>query len=319
MAPDREKSGRLEPLRSYPVGMVSTSDASRAAHTVDTVAPGEGGSDAAARVVRVEGGNSWAAGLPDLWAYREVLYFMLVRNLRIHYRQAVLGGAWAVLQPLAMMGVLVLVAHVLIKVPSGGVPYPLFAFAALVPWTLFSQSITVAAESIVRDVNLVSKVYVPRLIIPAAAIGALIVDFVIALAMFLVLMVLYSRAPGLDALAWIPALAVLTLAVSLGVGVWLSALMVMYRDVRWAVPLLSQIWFLATPVAYSATLIPADWRPVYGLNPMAGVVEGFRSALIGGSGPATSLLAVSAAVALLLLVGGLRYFRRVDRLFADVI
>jgi len=247
------------------------------------------------------------------------MYLLLIRNLKIHYRQAALGASWAVLQPLALMGVLLLVAHVLIQVPSEGVPYPLYAFTALAVWTLFVQSLTVASESIVRDMNLVSKVYVPRLIIPLAAIGALLVDFVIALGIVFLLMALYSKAPGLEALAWTPAIALLALAVCVAVGVWLSALMVMYRDIRWVVPLLTLVWFLATPVAYPATLVPPDWRLLYGLNPMAGVVEGFRSALLGTNPPATGMLAVSAAVTVLLLVGAFTYFRRVDRIFADVI
>jgi lipopolysaccharide transport system permease protein len=303
----------------YAVSMVSRSASDEGVATGSLPLSDSQDATPNAKLVRVEGGSGWAAGLPDVWTYREVLYFLLIRNLKIHYRQAVLGAAWAVLQPLALMGVLLLVAHVLIKVPSEGVPYPLFAFAALAPWTLFSQSLTVAAESIVRDMNLVSKVYVPRLIIPLAAIGALLLDFVIALGIVFLLMAVYSKAPGLDALAWTPALALLALAVSVAVGVWLSALMVMYRDVRWGVPLLAQVWLLATPVAYPATLVPPHWRLLYGLNPMAGVVEGFRSALLGTNAPATGMLAVSAAVAVLLLVGAFTYFRRVDRIFADVI
>jgi len=177
----------------------------------------------------------------------------------------------------------------------------------------------VAAESIVRDMNLVSKVYIPRLIIPLAAIGVLIVDFVIAFGFLLIMMALYSWPPGLAALAWVPATTLLALAVSLGVGVWLSALMVLYRDVRWVVPLLVQVWFFATPVAYSASLVPAGWRFPYYLNPMAGVVEGFRSGLLGTDTPPGGMLAVSGAVAIVLVVGAFTYFRRVDRIFADVI
>lgn len=300
--------------------MVSRSAAREAGLATESVPLAESqDSESSAKLVRVQGGSAWAAGLSDLWAYREVLYFMLIRNLKIRFRQALLGVAWAVLQPLALMGVLVFVAHVLFKAPSQGVPYPLFALAALVPWTLFAQSLTVAAESIVRDMNLVSKIYIPRLIIPLAAIGVLIVDFVIAFGIVLILMALYSWPPGLAALAWIPATTLLALAVSVGVGVWLSALMVMYRDIRWVVPLLVQVWLFATPVAYSATLVPADWRLLYYLNPMAGVVEGFRSGLLGTNAPPSGMFGVSAAVAVLLLVGAFTYFRRVDRIFADVI
>jgi lipopolysaccharide transport system permease protein len=179
--------------------------------------------------------------------------------------------------------------------------------------------VTVAAESVVRDMNLVSKVYVPRLIIPVAAVGSLVVDFLIALGLLFVLMALYSTAPEAGALVWLPALTLLALAVSLAAGVWLSALMVMYRDVRWIVPFLLQVLLIATPVAYPSSLVPEEWRLVYFLNPMAGVVEGFRSALLGTNPPATGMLAVSAAVALVCLSGALAYFRRVDRVFADVI
>jgi lipopolysaccharide transport system permease protein len=272
-----------------------------------------------AKVVRVEGGKSWAARLPDLWEAREVLQYLVVRNLKIHYRQTVLGAAWAVLQPLALMAVFVLVVEKLIKVPSDGVPYPLFAFAGLVPWTLFSQSVTVASESVVRDLNLVSKVYVPRLIIPISAVLSLVVDFLIALGLLFVLMALYSIAPDATALLWVPALSLLALVVSVAVGVWLSAAMVMYRDVHWSIPLLLQIWLLVTPVAYPSSLVPDALQPLYGLNPMAGVVEGFRSALLGTNPPATGMLAISTLVAFLLLWGALSYFRRVDRIFADVI
>jgi homopolymeric O-antigen transport system permease protein len=301
-------------------GMVSKSAAREAGLASESVLPADSHDSAqSAKVVRFEGGSGWAAGLPDLWVYREVLYFMLVRNLKIRFRQALLGAAWAVIQPLALMGVLVFVAHVVFKAPSQGVPYPLFAFAGLVPWTLFSQSVTVAAESIVRDMNLVSKVYIPRLIIPLAAIGVLIVDFLIAFGIVLILMALYSWPPGLASLAWVPATTLLALTVSVGVGVWLSALMVLYRDVRWVVPLLVQVWLFATPVAYSASLVPEHWQLLYYVNPMAGVVEGFRSGLLGTETPAAGLFAVSGAVGVSLLVGAFAYFRRVDRIFADVI
>jgi lipopolysaccharide transport system permease protein len=271
------------------------------------------------KVVRVERGKRWAATLPELWAAREVLYFMVLRNLKIHYRQTVLGAAWAVLQPLALMGVLVLVAEKLIEVPSEGTPYALFVFAALVPWTFFSNAVTVGAESVVRDMNLVSKVYVPRLIIPIAAVVSLVVDFLIALGLLFVLMALYSTPPQAGAVVWVPALTLLTLAVATAAALWLSALMVMYRDVRWIVPFLLQVLLIATPVAYPSSLVPEDWQLVYALNPMAGVVEAFRAAVLGTSSPATGMLAVSVAVTLVLLLGGFAYFRRVEQIFADVI
>jgi lipopolysaccharide transport system permease protein len=273
----------------------------------------------AARVVRVQAGKGWAAGPREVWEHREVLYFLLLRNLKARYRQTVLGAAWAVLQPLALMGVFVIFLEKLIGVPSEGIPYPIFAFAALVPWGLASSSVTVAAESVVRDMNLVSKVYVPRLLIPFAAVGALLVDFLIALGILFVLMTLYSISPEPTALFVVPALTLLALALALAVGVWLSALMVMYRDVRSAVPFLAQLWLFATPVAYPSSLVPDEWQTVYALNPMVGVVEGFRWALLGTPAPDSGMLAISGVMTVLLLGGAFTYFRRVDRIFADVI
>lgn len=272
-----------------------------------------------AKTVRIKPGRGWSASLPDVWEHREVLFFLVLRNLKVRYRQTALGAAWAVLQPLALMGVLVIFIEKIIHVPSDGAPYPLFALAALVPWVLVSQSITLAGESVVRDLNLVSKVYVPRLVIPLAAVGALLVDFVIALALLLVMMGAYSTAPAASTIIAIPLLSVVALALSTAVGVWLSALMVMYRDVRSLVPFLTQIWFFATPIAYPTSLVPEEWRTVYALNPMAGVVEGFRWALLDTPPPPTGMVAASAIVTALLLWIGLTYFRRVDRIFADVI
>jgi lipopolysaccharide transport system permease protein len=263
--------------------------------------------------------KSWAASYREIWEHREVLYFLTLRNLKVRYRQTVLGAAWAVLQPLALMGLFVLVVEKLMTVRSGGAPYPLFAFAALVPWGLFSQSLTLAAPSVVQDMNLVSKVYVPRLLIPLAAIGILLVDFMIALGILFAMMALYSTAPHLDALVWIPSMTLLALVTSLAVGIWLSALMVMYRDVRAVVPFLVQALLFLTPVAYSSNLVPERWRLIYGLNPMASVVEGFRTGLLGTSPPAGRMVAASVIVAVALLGVALAYFRRVDRIFADVI
>jgi lipopolysaccharide transport system permease protein len=268
---------------------------------------------------RFHGRKGWAASSREIWEYREVLYFLTLRNLKVRYRQTVLGGAWAVLQPLALMGLFVLIVEKVMAVRSGDVPYPLFAFAALVPWGLFSQSLTLAAPSVVQDMNLVSKVYVPRLLIPLAAIAVLLIDFLITLAILFVMMALYSTSPDPAALIWIPALTLLALVASVGVGVWLSALMVMYRDVRAIVPFLVQFLLFLTPVAYSSTLVPERWRVVYALNPMATVVEGFRSALVGGDPPGAAMITASTIVAIALLVGALTYFRRVDRIFADVI
>jgi lipopolysaccharide transport system permease protein len=294
--------------------MTETSTAARRARVDASRIPG-----ASARTVRIRPGRGWSASLREVWEHREVLFFLLLRNLKVRYRQTVLGAAWAVLQPLALMGVFVIFVEKIIKVPSDGAPYPLFAFSALVPWVLVSQSLTFAGESVVRDINLVSKAYVPRLIIPFAAVGALVVDFLIAFALLLLMMGGYSTAPKPIAILFVPLFSALALALATAVGVWLAALMVMYRDVRSIVPVLTQIWFFATPVAYPTSLVPEEWRTVYGLNPMVGVIDGFRWALLGTPPPTTGTLAASAAVVLLLLWAGLRYFRHVDRVFADVI
>jgi lipopolysaccharide transport system permease protein len=265
------------------------------------------------------GRKGWAAGCQEIWEYREVLYFLTLRNLKVRYRQTVLGAAWAVLQPLALMGLFVLVVEKLLTVRSEGVPYPLFAFAALVPWGLFSQSITLAAPSVVQDMNLVSKIYVPRLLIPLAAIAVLLVDFLITLGILFGMMAFYSASPDVAALLWIPCLTLLALITSIAIGVSLSALMVMYRDVRAVVPFLTQALLFLTPVAYSSDLVPERWRVVYALNPMVSVVEGFRSALLGTDAPTGNMLAASVIVAVIILGAALMYFRRVDRIFADVI
>jgi lipopolysaccharide transport system permease protein len=203
---------------------------------------------------RFHGRKGWVAISREIWEYREVLYFLTLRNLKVRYRQTVLGAAWAVLQPLALMGLFVLIVEKVMAVRSGAVPYPLFALAALVPWGLFSQSLTLAAPSVVQDMNLVSKVYVPRLLIPLAAIAVLLIDFLITLAILFVMMAIYSTSPDPSALIWIPALTLLALAASVGVGVWLSALMVMYRDVRVVVPFLVQFLLFLTPVSWKASV-----------------------------------------------------------------
>jgi len=275
--------------------------------------------DGKRRVLRLDGRDVWTTSLLELWEHREVLYFLVVRNLKIRYRQTVLGAAWAVVQPLALMLVFVVFVEKVIKVPSQGVPYPLFAFSALVPWMLFSQSLTNASESVVRDINLVSKVYVPRLLLPLAAVGALLVDFAITFGVLLAMMAWYREAPQLGALLWIPLLTMLVLLLSVAFGVLLSALMVMYRDIRSLVPLLVQVWLFASPVAYPSSLVPEQWRVVYALNPMATIVEGFRAALVDTPAPSSDMVAVSAGATLLLLLAALAYFRRSDRVFADVI
>jgi len=281
--------------------------------------PGNGVLPASARVARIGPEEGWTRLLAEVWEHREVLYFLIVRNLKIRYRQTAIGAAWAVVQPLALMVVFVVVAQKILNLSSEGVPYPVFAFAALIPWTLFSGALTLASESVVRDINLVSKVYIPRLLLPISAIGALLVDFLVSFVLLLGMMAVYGIAPEVSALWWIPGLTLLIIALTLALGFLLSALMVRYRDIRSIVPLLVQLFLFATPIAYSITLIPEEWRAVYGLNPMAGPVAGFRSALLGTPAPDGGMLAVSVVTTLVLLIVGLAYFVRTDRTFADVI
>jgi homopolymeric O-antigen transport system permease protein len=275
--------------------------------------------DGRRHVVRLDARDVWTTSLAELWAHREVLYFLVVRNLKVRYRQTVLGAAWAVAQPLALMLVFVVFVERIIDVPSQGVPYPLFAFAALVPWTLFAQAVTNASESVVRDINLVSKIYVPRLLLPLAAVGALLVDFAVSFGVLLLMMAGYRVAPQPQALLWIPLLTVLAVLLSVAVGVLLSALMVMYRDIRSLVPLLVQVWLFASPVAYPSSLVPEQWQVVYALNPMVTIIDGFRAALLDTPPPSVSMVAASAGATVVLLCAALVYFRRSDQVFADVI
>jgi lipopolysaccharide transport system permease protein len=269
--------------------------------------------------VTIEPGKGWAATLTDLIRYRDTLYFLALRDLKVRYRQTFLGVAWAVLQPLALMGTFALFMGQILKIPSDNVPYPVFAYAGLVPWTLFAGTLVAASDSLIRDVNLVSKIYFPRLILPIASSGALLLDFVIALGGLFVLMSLYSIAPDGAHIAWLPLFALLALGLAVALGLWLSALNVMYRDVRAFVPFLVQVLLFASPVSYPSSVVPHAWRALYGLNPMAGVIEGFRWALLGTETPPGPMLAVSAVMVAALFAGGLVYFRRMDRVFADVI
>ncbi|HEV2844588.1 MAG TPA: ABC transporter permease [Thermoanaerobaculia bacterium] len=263
--------------------------------------------------------RGWArVDLRELWSYRELLYFLVWRDVKVRYKQTALGVAWAVLQPVATMLVFSLFFGRLAGVPSDGVPYPLFSFAALVPWTFFATGLALSANSLVGSQNLVTKVYFPRLVIPAATVLSGVVDFALAFAVLLGMMAGYGLPPGPRLLWTIPFL-LLALVTSLGAGLWLSALNVRYRDVRYVIPFLVQLWLFATPIAYPGSLLEEPWRTVYGINPMVGVVEGFRWALLGTGAPPGPAVAVSGLAALALLAGGVLYFRRTERTFADVI
>ena len=256
--------------------------------------------------------------LKDVFLYRELLYFLVWRDIKVRYKQTALGAAWAIIQPVMTMIVFSVFFGKLAKVPSDGIPYPVFAFAALLPWQLFAFALTESSNSLVGSQNLITKVYFPRLVIPLSSVLAGVVDFAIAFVVLLLMMLYYGIRPT-AAVAWLPLFVLFALATALSVGLWLSALNVKYRDVRYTIPFLTQFWMFATPVAYSSTLIPEKWRALFGLNPMAGVVEGFRWALLGKTEGPGALLWVSVAAVLLLFGGGLVYFRRTETTFADIV
>lgn len=256
--------------------------------------------------------------LRELWAYRELLFFLTWRDIKIRYTQTALGVTWAILQPLISMAIFSIIFGRLAKLPSGDVPYPVFAFTALLPWQLFAGALSRASTSLVANRNLITKVYFPRLIIPISAAGAGLLDFAISFIMLIILMLFYGITPTW-AILWLPALTFLALVIAVAVSLWLSALNVQYRDVEHAIPFLIQAWMYASPVAYSTELIPEGiWQILYGLNPMAGVIQGFRWALLG-TDPPGGLFIASVAVTLFLLVGGLVYFQKMEETFADIV
>ena len=256
--------------------------------------------------------------LRKLWDKREILYFLIWRDIKVRYKQTLLGGAWAILQPFLTMVVFSVIFGYLAKVPSDGIPYPVFTYTALLPWMFFAHAITESGNSLVLNQQLITKVYFPRLVIPLASILAGLVDFGIGFIVLIGMMLFYGIVPT-PAVLVLPFFILLELITGLGAGLWLATLNVRYRDVRYTIPFLVQFWLFLTPVAYSSSLIPERWRVLYGLNPMAGVVEGFRWALLGRSGSISPEILVSSAVAVGLLVSGLYYFRRLERTFSDVI
>ena len=275
--------------------------------------------DPALVVTKIRPSRGWVSlKLDELWEYRELLYFLVWRDVKVRYKQTVLGAAWAILQPFMTMVVFSLFFGKLGRIPSEGLPYPIFSFAALVPWTFFATGLGQGANSLVGSQNLIKKVYFPRLVIPIASVLSGVVDFALAFLVLLGMMLFYGIYPTLN-LLWLPLLLLLALVTALGVSLWLSALNVQFRDVRYTVPFLTQFWLFATPIAYPSSLLPEPWRTVYGLNPMAGVVEGFRWALLGTETRPGAMILVSTAAALALLVSGAYYFRRMEKSFADVV
>jgi lipopolysaccharide transport system permease protein len=257
--------------------------------------------------------------LGELWAYRELLYFLIWRDIKVRYKQTLIGAAWAIIQPLMTMIVFSLFFGQLAGIPSEGVPYPIFSYAALVPWTFFANGLTNVSNSLVSSGNLIKKVYFPRLVIPLASVLSGLVDFALAFAVLLLMMLLYGILPT-AAMVTLPLFILLALITSLAVGMWLSALNVQFRDVRYVLPFLIQFWLFATPIAYPSSLIENELvRVLYGINPMAGVVEGFRWALLGNPMPPVPMLLASALTALVALISGLFYFRRMEKFFADIV
>jgi lipopolysaccharide transport system permease protein len=270
------------------------------------------------QVIYLRPAKGWRAlNLRDLWVYRELIYFMTLRDIQVRYKQTLLGATWAVLKPFLTMVVFSIFFGSLAKVPSDNIPYPIFTFAALLPWQLFTNSLNFASKSLVQNANMVTKVYFPRMILPISSVFSGVVDFLVAFLILIAMMVFYGVAP--TAAVWaLPLFLLLALITALGIGLWLSALNVLYRDIGYITPFLTEFWLFITPVAYPASLVPEGWRLIYGLNPMTGVVEGFRWALLGSAESAPGpMLMVSSLIAVLLLVSGLFFFRRMERQFAD--
>jgi lipopolysaccharide transport system permease protein len=260
----------------------------------------------------------WAIPLGELWAYRELLYFFVWRDIKIRYKQTAIGAAWAVLQPFLTMLVFSLFFGRLAHIPSDGMPYPIFFYSALLPWMYFAAALQNSTNTIVENQRLITKVYFPRLMLPLSAVLSGLVDFGISFLMFFAMMLYYGIRPGV-AVLWLPVFLLLAILTALGVGLWLSALNAIYRDVRYVLPFLVQFWMFASPVVYASSLVPAKWRWLYGLNPMAGVIEGFRWSLTGHGEPLGRMFVVSALVVIGVFLSGVGYFQKMETTVADVV
>ncbi|HTQ84653.1 MAG TPA: ABC transporter permease [Candidatus Solibacter sp.] len=263
-------------------------------------------------------GRFWALDLKELADYRELLYFLVWREIKVRYKQTVIGAGWAVLQPVATMLVFSLFFGRLAKIPSGGLPYPLFFYTALLPWTYFAGALAGATNSVVENQRVITKVYFPRVLLPLSAVFSGLVDFAIAFVLLAGMAVYYRVTPG-PWLAFVPVFLLLAMLTAFGAGLWLAALNALYRDVRYVVPFLIQFWMFASPVAYPSSLVPERWRAMYGLNPMAGVIDGFRWAITGENPPSLGLVSASATAVIVMVAAGLWYFRRVEATVADVV
>jgi len=269
--------------------------------------------------IRIEHTHGWLAlGLRDLWEHRELLYFLVWRDVKVRYKQTLLGAAWAILQPVMTMVIFTVLFNFIAKMPSDGFPYPIFSFAALLPWTYFSGALGRVTSSVVGNAQLVSKVYFPRLIIPLAGVVSGLVDFAISFVV-LIAMMFYYRIHPTWAILTLPIFLLLATATALGIGLWLAALNTRYRDVGYIIPFIIQFWMYACPVIYAVSAVPQKWRLLYSLNPMVGVIEGFRWALLGNTHPDFGVMAVSSIILLILLFGGIVYFKRMERTFADLV
>jgi len=267
-----------------------------------------------------------ALNLRDLWVYRELVYFLMWRDLKVRYKQTLLGASWAILQPVVQMVIFTLLFGGVANLSSEGVPYPVFNFTALLPWGLFSKALSDAGRALVNNRNMITKVYFPRLVIPVSSVLAGLVDFAIAFGVLVLIIIYYHFAPGANfdfhftpALLTLPLFLILALVSALGFSLWLSAMNVIYRDVGHVLPFLTQIWFFITPIVYSSSEISPKWQWLYALNPMTGVIEGFRWAILGTQSTPALLLIISTLVAVVVLISGLFYFRRMERSFADEI
>jgi lipopolysaccharide transport system permease protein len=270
-------------------------------------------------VIRIEPSRGWVSlRLHELWEFRELLYFLAWRDVKVRYKQTALGVAWAIIQPFFTMVIFSIFFGKLGRIPSDGIPYPIFSFAALVPWTFFAHGLNQSSNSLVSGAQLIKKVYFPRLVVPVAAVLSGVVDFILAFIVLLGMMLYYGLVPTAN-VVWLPAFLLLALITSVGVGLWLSTLNVEYRDVRHSVPFITQFWLFATPIAYPSSLLSEPWRTLYGINPMAGVVEGFRWALLGTDTQPGAMIFVSSLMALAILIAGAFYFRRMEKTFADVV
>lgn len=270
-------------------------------------------------MIRIEPSNGWTSlKLKDIWEYRELLGIFVWRDLKVRYRQTIIGALWAIVQPLLTMFIFSVFFGGLAGVPSDKIPYPIFSYAALVPWTFFANSVSLASNSLVNSADMIKKIYFPRLTMPMASVLAGLVDFFLAFIILLGMMFYYGFTPTVNIL-WLPVLVLLALITALGVSLWLSAMNVKFRDVRYMIPFITQAWLFATPVAYPSSLLSEPWHTLYGINPMVGVVEGFRWALLGTDTAPGPIIIVSFIVSIGILISGAYYFRRMERTFADVI